>query len=54
MRVTTQLIDTETGADVWAMRFDRQPGDIFSVQDELPSRSPKPWSSASIRLRWSA
>ena len=35
MRVTTHLIDTETGADVWAMRFDRQPGDIFEVQDEI-------------------
>jgi TolB-like protein/cytochrome c-type biogenesis protein CcmH/NrfG len=35
MRVTTQLIDTETGADVWAMRFDRQPRDIFEVQDEI-------------------
>jgi adenylate cyclase len=35
MRVTTQLIDTESGADVWAMRFDRQPGDIFAVQDEI-------------------
>ena len=35
MRVTTQLIDTETGADVWSMRFDRRPGDIFAVQDEI-------------------
>ena len=35
MRVTTQLIDTETGADVWAMRFDETPGDIFAVQDEI-------------------
>jgi len=35
MRVTTQLIDTETGADVWSMRFDRRPGDIFDVQDEI-------------------
>ena len=26
MRVTTQLIDTETGADVWSMRFDRRRG----------------------------
>jgi TolB-like protein len=34
MRVTTQLIDTQTGADVWSMRFDRAPGDIFEVQDE--------------------
>ena len=35
MRVTTQLIDTETGADVWSMRFERPPGDIFAVQDEI-------------------
>ena len=35
MRVTTQLIDTETGADVWSMRFDRLPGDIFEIQDEI-------------------
>ncbi len=35
MRVTTQLIDTETGADIWSMRFDRPPGDIFEVQDEI-------------------
>ena len=35
MRVTTQLIDTQTGADVWSMRFDRSPGDIFEVQDEI-------------------
>ena len=35
MRVTTQLIDTQTGADVWSMRFDRAPGDIFEVQDEI-------------------
>jgi TolB-like protein/tetratricopeptide (TPR) repeat protein len=35
LRVTTQLIDTETGADVWSMRFDRPSGDIFAVQDEI-------------------
>jgi TolB-like protein len=35
MRVTTQLIDTQTGADVWSMRFDRPPGDIFEIQDEI-------------------
>jgi len=35
MRVTTQLIDTQTGADVWSMRFDRPPGDIFDIQDEI-------------------
>ena len=35
MRVTTQLIDTETGSDVWSMRFDRRPGDVFAIQDEI-------------------
>ena len=35
LRVTTQLIDTQTGADVWSMRFDRPTGDIFAVQDEI-------------------
>ena len=35
MRVTTHLIDTQTGADIWSMRFDRLPGDIFAVQDEI-------------------
>ncbi len=35
LRVTTQLIDTESGADVWSMRFDRPTGDIFVVQDEI-------------------
>ena len=35
MRVTTQLIDTKTGSDVWSMRFDRRPGDVFAIQDEI-------------------
>jgi TolB-like protein/cytochrome c-type biogenesis protein CcmH/NrfG len=35
LRITTQLIDASTGADVWSMRFDRRPSDIFAVQDEI-------------------
>ena len=35
MRVTTQLIDTKTGSDLWSMRFDRRPGDVFAIQDEI-------------------
>jgi adenylate cyclase len=35
VRVTGQLIDTESGAHVWADRFDRDLTDIFAVQDEL-------------------
>jgi adenylate cyclase len=35
MRITTQLVDTETGAHIWANRYDRDFDDIFAVQDEI-------------------
>jgi len=35
LRVTTQLVDTETGAHIWANRYDRDFADIFAVQDEI-------------------
>jgi adenylate cyclase len=35
VRVTVQLIDSETGSHVWADRYDRELGDIFNLQDEL-------------------
>ena len=35
MRITTQLIDVETGSHVWAGRFDRPVADLFEVQDEM-------------------
>jgi adenylate cyclase len=35
IRVTGQLIDAESGAHIWAERFDRDLTDIFAVQDEL-------------------
>ena len=38
LRVTAQLIDTQTGAHVWAERFDRKMADIFLVQDEIVSQ----------------
>ena len=38
LRVTAQLIDTQTGAHVWADRFDRKMADIFLVQDEIISQ----------------
>lgn len=34
-RITGQLIDTETGAHVWAHRYDRDIQDIFELQDEM-------------------
>ena len=35
VRITAQLIDAETGNHVWAERYDRNPAEIFSVQDEM-------------------
>jgi adenylate cyclase len=35
LRITAQLIDAETGAHIWADRFDRQMADVFLVQDEI-------------------
>jgi len=38
LRITAQLIDTESGHHVWAEKFDRQIEDIFDVQDEITTR----------------
>ncbi len=35
MRATVQLIDAQTGAHVFAEKFDREMADIFAVQDEI-------------------
>lgn len=35
IRVSAQLIETETGMQVWANRWDRDISDLFTVQDEL-------------------
>ena len=35
VRITAQLIDGNTGAHLWAERFDRDLTDIFAIQDEI-------------------
>jgi len=35
VRITTQLIDSETGNHLWAERYDRDLEDIFDLQDEI-------------------
>ena len=35
VRITAQLIDTETGAHLWAEQYDRLLEDIFAMQDEI-------------------
>ena len=38
VRVTVQLIDSETGHHLWAERYDRKLDDIFALQDEITER----------------
>jgi tetratricopeptide (TPR) repeat protein len=38
VRVSAQLIDTATDAQLWAERFDHDMGDLFALQDEVTSR----------------
>jgi TolB-like protein/tetratricopeptide (TPR) repeat protein len=38
VRVSAQLIETETGAHLWAERFDKPRVDLFDMQDEITTR----------------
>ena len=38
LRVNVQLVDAETGAHLWADRFDKPVDDLFDMQDEIVSR----------------
>jgi TolB-like protein/class 3 adenylate cyclase len=38
LRVNVQLIDSETGAHLWAERFDKPVADLFDMQDEIVAR----------------
>jgi adenylate cyclase len=35
LRITAQLVESETGNHVWAEKYDRELADIFDVQDEI-------------------
>ena len=38
VRINVQLVDAETGAHLWAERFDRNISDLFTVQNEITAR----------------
>jgi TolB-like protein len=38
MRVNVKLVETETGAHLWAERFDQPIADLFDMQDEIVAR----------------
>jgi len=35
LRIGTELVDVATGTQLWGEQFDRKPGDIFAIQDEI-------------------
>jgi TolB-like protein/Tfp pilus assembly protein PilF len=35
LRIGTELVDVATGSQLWSAQYDRKPGDIFAVQDEI-------------------
>src|SRR5262245_24229550 len=43
VRITAELVDTATGAHLWAERYDRELEDVFAVEDEVVRRS---WRSS--------
>jgi TolB-like protein/DNA-binding winged helix-turn-helix (wHTH) protein/cytochrome c-type biogenesis protein CcmH/NrfG len=38
VRVNTQLVDADSGAHLWAERFDREAADLLAVQNEITNR----------------
>ncbi len=35
LRIAAELVDVTTGCQLWGRQYDRKPGDIFAVQDEI-------------------
>ena len=35
LRITAQLVDTQSGDHIWAEKYDRKLDDIFTIQDEI-------------------
>jgi serine/threonine-protein kinase len=35
LRIGTELVDVATGSQLWGAQYDRPPGDIFVIQDEI-------------------
>jgi len=38
LRITTQLVDTQTDFPLWSERYDREMKDVFEVQDEIAQK----------------
>jgi adenylate cyclase len=49
LRVTAQLVNAQTGRDLWSQQFDRDVGDIFEIQEEITKSV-----AAALRVRLAA
>jgi adenylate cyclase len=38
LRITGQLVDTNTGKQIWAEYYDRETGEVFAIQDDVTQR----------------
>jgi TolB-like protein len=38
LRITAQLIETDSGGHIWGEKYDRKLGDVFDLQDEIARR----------------
>src|SRR5262249_55276251 len=54
LRVNVQLIDAETGVQLWAERFDKPIADLFDMQDEIVSRLANALDARLLSLRHDA
>jgi tetratricopeptide (TPR) repeat protein len=46
LRIGTELVDVASGSQLWGAQYDRKPGDIFAVQDEISNEI-----SGNLRLK---
>jgi len=47
LRIGAELVDVATGSRVWGAQYDRKPGDIFAIQDEI---SDEIWEALKLKL----
>ena len=50
MRINVQLIEAETGAHLWADRFDKPVAELFDLQDEIVARIANELSAEIVRV----
>src|SRR5262249_29543675 len=50
VRVNTQLVEAESGAQIWAERFEGEPSELVSLQDRITARIANSLGAALIRV----